>query len=207
LKKNGSPLEFMLRRQEFVEFCRKRDLTNAISYAKKHFTNFSVSNELEVEQSLALLAFGEDSDIMPYKWLYDPDRWTDIAEQFKHDKFALHGIPDRPQLISLIHAGLAALKTPQCCTSDTANINCPVCSPPLSSISALLPFAHHETSLLVCPISGELMDADNPPMVLPNGNVYSSKALHEMAASMGGSVLCSKTKNVYRMMEARKCFI
>jgi hypothetical protein len=37
------------------------------------------------------------------------------------------------------------------------------------------PFAKHFHSKLVCYISKELMNEDNPPLVLPNGYVYSRK--------------------------------
>jgi macrophage erythroblast attacher len=211
LKKSKSPIEFVLRRQEFIELIRGRDLTAAMGYAKKHFPGLADEHELEIEQALALLAINSETSVMPYKWLYDSARWTDIAQQFDRDNHLLHGLPNRPQLVSLVHAGLSALKTPQCLHEiggmKSGNINCPVCSPPLSKISKLLPFAHHETSLLVCPISGAIMDADNAPMALPNGHVYSLRALEQMAATMGGSVVCPRTNAIYRFVEARKCFI
>lgn len=36
------------------------------------------------------------------------------------------------------------------------------------------------------------MDEHNPPMILPNGNAYSEKALKEMAERNGGKVLYSQ---------------
>lgn len=210
LKKIKSPLEFMLRRQEFIELARRRDLGTCILYARKHFTAFIEGNETEIEQVIALLAIRPCTQTHPYNWLYDKSRWHNIAAQFDLDNQALHGLPERPQLVSLIHAGLATLKTPQCSTeseSHNPNINCPVCTPPLAAIASRLPFAHHETSILVCPITGAIMDADNVPMALPNGNVYSLKALEQMAASMSGNITCPRTKQVFRFVEARKCFI
>ena len=35
-----------------------------------------------------------------------------------------------------------------------------------------LPYAHCAQSRLVCPMSGHIMNENNPPMVLPNGYVY-----------------------------------
>lgn len=35
--------------------------------------------------------------------------------------------------------------------------------------------ARHMNSALVCDLSGELIDEDNPPLMLPNGHVYGSK--------------------------------
>lgn len=49
---------------------------------------------------------------------------------------------------------------------------CPVCSHPLNMLGRPLPYAHCAQSRLVCPISGHVMNENNPPMVLPNGYVY-----------------------------------
>jgi macrophage erythroblast attacher len=40
-----------------------------------------------------------------------------------------------------------------------------------------LPFSKQHHSKLVCYITKELMDTENPPRVLPNGYVYSEKVL------------------------------
>ena len=56
-----------------------------------------------------------------------------------------------------------------------------------------LPFAKHIHSKLVCHISKDIMNEHNPPMVLPNGMVYSREALQEMAERCGGEILCPRT--------------
>ena len=64
------------------------------------------------------------------------------------------------------------------------------------------------TRLLVCPISGEVMSEENPPMVLPNGLVYSLKALQRLAdASPSGVVTCPRTLERYTYSSARKAFL
>jgi len=42
-------------------------------------------------------------------------------------------------------------------------------------LAAQLPFSKQHHSKLVCYITKELMDSENPPLVLPNGYVYSAK--------------------------------
>lgn len=42
-------------------------------------------------------------------------------------------------------------------------------------LASPLPFSKQHHSKLVCFITKELMDTENPPMVLPNGYVYSTK--------------------------------
>jgi macrophage erythroblast attacher len=75
-----------------------------------------------------------------------------------------------------MQAGLCALRTPFCYSEEDKNINCPVCDKETFGIVAeKLPNAHHVNSCLVCRISGEVMNEDNQPMVLPNGRVYSQR--------------------------------
>jgi macrophage erythroblast attacher len=59
--------------------------------------------------------------------------------------------------------------------------NCPK-EDPLSlvgfrKLAEPLPFSKQHHSKLVCHITKELMDTENPPLVLPNGYVYSTKVL------------------------------
>lgn len=53
---------------------------------------------------------------------------------------------------------------------------------PLQSFQALaqrLPYAKHVHSRLVCAVTKEVMDEHNPPIVLPNGTVYSERAIDQ----------------------------
>ena len=59
-----------------------------------------------------------------------------------------------------------------CYQDGHKSAECPVCSQPLNELGSSLPFAHCAQSRLVCPISGHVMNENNPPMVLPNGYVY-----------------------------------
>merc|ERR1711991_532480 len=89
--------------------------------------------------------------------------------------------------------GLAALKTPMCYEDDDKNPNCPVCTKEGRILAKDLPFSHHTRSMLVCRITGETMNENNPPMLLPNGNVYSQNALSRMAVSNEGKITCPRT--------------
>ncbi len=50
-----------------------------------------------------------------------------------------------------------------------------MCVPELASIGTDLPYGMASMSRIVCRITREIMDEDNPPVVLPNGQVYSRK--------------------------------
>ena len=59
-----------------------------------------------------------------------------------------------------------------CYQAGHKSSECPVCSHPLNILGRPLPYAHCAQSRLVCPMSGHIMNENNPPMVLPNGYVY-----------------------------------
>lgn len=44
-------------------------------------------------------------------------------------------------------------------------------------------------------------------MVLPNGYVYSQKAIQEIIAENNGKIVCPRTNAVYSADEARRAFI
>lgn len=194
----------MLRRQEFVELARQRDLHTAIAYAKRHLVAFADEHERQLQQTMALIAISPSTLTEPYRTLYDESQWRTITTQFRSDNYALHCMPAVCQLVSTVQAGLAALKTPQCAAGE--NTDCPACMPPLNHVAATLPSSHHENSTIVCRITGAVMDEDNPPTVLPNGTVYSRRACEEMMAKYG-SIKCFRTGQVFFLKDLKKCFI
>lgn len=66
------------------------------------------------------------------------------------------------------------LRDRQCYKDDgsSKSPDCPVCSRSLNKLAQPLPMAHCANSRLVCKISGDVMNENNPPMMLPNGYVY-----------------------------------
>lgn len=52
------------------------------------------------------------------------------------------------------------------------NADCPVCTSNLNKLGQRLPYAHCANSKLICSISGLPLNENNPPMALPNGQVY-----------------------------------
>ena len=59
---------------------------------------------------------------------------------------------------------------------------------------------------LTCRVTGKVMDADNPPMVLPNGQVFSRQACQEvlMETSM---VVCPVSGDQFRWSELRPAYL
>lgn len=206
LKRIGSELEFKLRVQEFIEIARSKQYLEAINFANKYLIGFASHQMAEIQSCMTLLAMKPDTSCTPYKELYSSSRWDDLVVQFEVDFLKLVGLAPLSTLQMYLRAGLSTLKTQQCTESKQRNINCPCCCE-FADYSKNLPISRHENSLLVCRLSGKIMDGDNPPMILPNGQVYSWNALKNMAENFDGVVTCPETAQVFKFELARKCFI
>ncbi|XP_077857844.1 E3 ubiquitin-protein transferase MAEA isoform X3 [Macaca mulatta] len=174
LRKMKSCLEFSLRIQEFIELIRQNKRLDAVRHARKHFSQAEGSQLDEVRQAMGMLAFPPDTHISPYKDLLDPARWRMLIQQFRYDNYRLHQLGNNSVFTLTLQAGLSAIKTPQCYKEDgsSKSPDCPVCSRSLNKLAQPLPMAHCANSRLVCKISGDVMNENNPPMMLPNGYVY-----------------------------------
>ncbi|KAJ3346175.1 GID complex subunit containing RING finger motif [Kappamyces sp. JEL0680] len=207
LKKIKSSLEFQLRLQEYIELVRERKILPAIQYSKKYLVSWSDTHLKEIQQASGLLAFEPTTECHVYKALFDGSRWQQLIEALKIDIFTLNSLTKQPMLHLTLQAGLTALKTHSCYNLQDKNVNCPVCaSDSFGILAEPLPNAHHVNSALVCRISGKMMDESNPPLVLPNGYVYSTLALKEMQ-ERDGMILCPRSNNTYSLSETRKAYI
>ncbi|KAJ2785152.1 GID complex subunit containing RING finger motif [Coemansia interrupta] len=210
LRKIQNPLEFELRLQEFIEMARAGNKEGAIAYAKKHMVSWSDTQLPRIERAMALLAFSPATTCPPYRAMFDQARWQTLADSFRTVIFQLYNLPAQPLLHLLLQTGLSALKTPACVSEEPSehNRNCPVCqTETLGKLARDLPLSHHVNSNLVCRITGEKMDEDNPPMRLPNGYVYSQSSLNDMATKLDGKIKCPRTEQTFKLSEATKLFI
>jgi len=97
----------------------------------------------------------------------------------------LHGHPDAP----------------------VGNVDCPTCGDDMRILAHEVPMSHHVNSTIVCRISGQVMDSQNEPLAFPNGYVYSSKALAEMAKNNFDVVTCPRTRETCAFSRLRKVYI
>jgi macrophage erythroblast attacher len=58
----------------------------------------------------------------------------------------------------------------------------------------------------VCRQTGERIHADNPPVALPNGRVYSHRAVRQLL-SRNGVVTCPATGETFALSEAQPIYI
>lgn len=91
--------------------------------------------------------------------------------------------------------------------SSHSNSTPPVCNDLLNQLAKPLPVAHCSHSKLVCYITGQPLNENNPPLVLPNGNVYGEMALKQMATENDGKVVCARTKEIYHYNELSKVYV
>lgn len=105
-----------------------------------------------------------------------------------------------------------------------------MCSRSLNKLAQPLPMAHCANSRLVCKISGDVMNENNPPMMLPNGYVYGYNVSGARGGRGGGpgppgpahtpvssqsllsirqddKVVCPRTKEVFHFSQAEKVYI
>jgi len=191
---------------------------------------------LEVQQAMATLALAdpEACTVPEYQRLFSVERWEELAGLFAAEARRCYGMTTPyTTLEACLQAGLTALKTPLCRRGapgeqkakkedeeeegmdeeDEGNYNqdCPVCSSTGRALAAGLPLAHFGNSYLTCRCTGEAMDGENPPMVLPNGRVYSQRAIREKLLSVdeGGAVwvTCPRTGEEYAPSEVKNIFV
>ncbi|KAF7468481.1 Hypothetical predicted protein [Marmota monax] len=139
--------------------------------------------------------------------LLDPARWRMLIQQFRYDNYRLHQLGNNSVFTLTLQAGLSAIKTPQCYKEDgsSKSPDCPVCSRSLNKLAQPLPMAHCANSRLVCKISGDVMNENNPPMMLPNGYVYGYNSL--LSIRQDDKVVCPRTKEVFHFSQAEKVYI
>lgn len=119
---------------------------------------------------MATLAFLKDTKCERYQPMFDPQRWVELIEQFKHDCYLLFNLTSTSLLSITLEAGLSTLKTPyhfsgkvlvacltefsMCNDPASKNPNCPCCNNSFYKVAQSLPCALHTHSRLVCRVTG-----------------------------------------------------
>nr|GMC96050.1 protein MAEA homolog [Ipomoea batatas] len=206
LKKSKSKFEFQLRLQEFIEMVRAENMMRAITYARKYLAPWGSTHMKELQRVMATLAFRSNTECAIYKVLFDAKQWDYLVDQFKQEFCKLYGMTLEPLLNIYLQAGLSALKTPLCYEDDCTKED-PLSQESFRKLAQPLPYSKQHHSKLVCYITKELMDTENPPLVLPNGYVYSTKALEEMAKKNDGRITCPRTSYTCNYTDLVKAYI
>lgn len=206
LRKFRSKLEFRLRVQEFVEHVRRGARAEAIAHARAHLAPFAAQHMAELQRAVATLAFGPKTACPAYAPLFADSAWAALRDAFLRDLYRHHNLTPEPLLAIHLQAGLSALKTPLAYQPGCSRED-PLHLPAFQALARGLPLAKHVRSHLICAVTKQAMDETNPPMVLPNGYVYSQRAVEAIMARHGGAVVCPKTGQTYAHADLKRAFI
>uniref|UniRef100_A0A7S0WRW8 Macrophage erythroblast attacher n=1 Tax=Chlamydomonas leiostraca TaxID=1034604 RepID=A0A7S0WRW8_9CHLO len=206
LRKIKSRLEFKLRVQEFLELVRAERRMDAIAHARAHLAPWAGQHMGELQRAVATLAFGAHTGCARYAPLFDASQWEGLVTLFLQDLYRLHSLPPESQLVVHLQAGLAALKTPASYAPGCARDD-PLALPAFRQLAEGLPWSKHVHSKLLCAVTRSLMTDANPAVALPNGYVYSQRAVDLICAQNGGRMVCPKTGAVFAADELRRVYI
>jgi macrophage erythroblast attacher len=207
LKKFESTLEFDLRVQEFVELLKIGATRDALLYSKKYLAGFGETHPKQLQRVISLLAFTPSTPCGVYRSYFAAERWTQLAAEFTQGYLLLFALPSTPTLFAALTCGLTVLKTPFCYDSESASHSCPVCLPWIGQLARNLPYAHHSQSVLVCRISGSIMDHNNPPLAFMNGMCYGREALQQAVHATDGTVTCPRSGARAKLNDLVKVFV
>jgi macrophage erythroblast attacher len=201
-------VEFDLRAQEFLALLRADQRKEALVYARQWFPAHAERHLPALQRTMACLAFEKDTTHPRYRALFDePARLSELARRFFRAALAVAGAPAIAPLLVYTTAALATLKTTACTIESERVDACPACNEPLRSLAVALPVALRQQSFLLCRMSGAVMGDDDPPLALPNGNVYSTSALTAQAAANGGRVRDPRTGDVFTLDDSVKLHV
>jgi len=176
-----STLEMHLRIQEFIELIKNEKFSDAILYSRKNFKKYMEEAPELMQKVMTLIAIytpfiKDNKEIYDlYKDLMSEERWGFLAGMFMQESYRLYSLTSESLLSLTLQNGLSSLKTQFCEDPTCKNEKCPTCSHLLGELAKLLPYSYHLHTSVVCKITGEIMNENNPPMALPNGYVYSEK--------------------------------
>jgi len=206
LKKLRSSLEFNLRVQEFVEYVRSGRLLDAVQYARTYLGPWSSVYSKQFYEAMGVLVFGPQTKCERYRQYFAPARWDDLVGWFKHDCFRLHNLSTESLLSIHLQAGLSVLNSHRDSTEEV-NIEDPMQLKQFQTLAAGLPRAKHLHSKIRCWLTKEVMTDENPPLLLPNGMVYSRKGLETMALANAGWITCPRTGYRCKLEQAERLYI
>ncbi|CAD8061601.1 unnamed protein product [Paramecium sonneborni] len=205
LKKLNSTFQNDLVFQQYIEYL-KQDADLALNYIRDY--QFSMNQE-SIQKAMGCLLFIKQ-EIMPaqYQQYFDEKRWEQLVRQFKQELYDVYCFPKESPLLSYLKCGITTLKTQYCAQTNYQQVNrCPICNKQMQELSKDLLTTQKLGSTWICRISGELMDENNPPMMLPNNQVYSQKSLQQMSQQQNGQVHCIITKQTFKMNECVRVFL
>ncbi|KAA6429854.1 MAG: macrophage erythroblast attacher-like [Trebouxia sp. A1-2] len=189
---------------EFIELVRESKMMQAIKYARGHLAPWATVYLQDLQRAMAVLAFKADTQCGPYKHLFEEHQWQSLIELFYQELYRLNNLTPQSVLAVHLQAGISALKPP--IVSSSARKEDPLALEQFQKLAEGLPYSKHIHSTLICPVTLDVMNEDNPPMVAPSGAVYSEKALSQISAQHNGMFKDPETGDMCEMDEMKRAY-
>lgn len=178
----------------------------AVKFARENFSG--LPNTKEIQEIMLLLAVKLENI---ERWpkiieLLSEERWNDLENDFKQVFFQVYCMKSSSALEIYFQSGLMGLKTSFCYSDKNKNMTCPTCSDEIGKLAKPLPGSLHPVSALICRITGEIMDYTNPPLALPNGQIFSERSINDQI-KMYGKFTCPVTNTEYKLEQCKKVYI
>ncbi|EYB97124.1 hypothetical protein Aduo_000125 [Ancylostoma duodenale] len=203
LRRMNSKLEQVVRVQNAVELVRDGRVKEALMYIRKHLGASKDGWCEDAMKVMGLIALRSHNDIPAYKELLSDQRWQRLADLFREEVFALYQLPRQSAFAMCLQCGLSAYKTPHCSPGGVER--CPTCQPCAYALAEGLPYAHTVNSRLICSYSGEALNEENHPMMMPDGRVYGEKAIREL--QVDNMVRCPRTGSMIPIDHVLKLYV
>eukprot|EP01064_Diplonema_japonicum_P005287 TRINITY_DN13569_c0_g1_i1.p1 TRINITY_DN13569_c0_g1~~TRINITY_DN13569_c0_g1_i1.p1 ORF type:complete len:385 (+),score=37.59 TRINITY_DN13569_c0_g1_i1:65-1219(+) len=201
----GSTIELQLRQRTCLDIA-KESTTEGMLYCKKHIapllTHADEAGYKILKKLVRLCVMSKKDRVAEAE---KGQNWSELSKIFVRNYLAVHKVPDTPLLLLLLQAGLLCLNTSKT-PPPHPNIADPMTSPLMQDLVADLPVMARRNSVLVCPISGCVMDDSNPPMVTPVGYLY-SKAAVDSLVQKDGKFICPQTGYSFPVSYLKKAFV
>ncbi|VDK61033.1 unnamed protein product [Cylicostephanus goldi] len=191
-------------------------------YIRKHLGTLKDGWCEDAMKLMGLIALRGHNDIPAYKELLSDHRWQRLADLYREEVFALYQLPHQSAFAMCLQCGLSAYKTPHCSPGGVER--CPTCQPCAYALAEGLPYAHtvnsrlvfdfwsfasHLTAFclyrLICAYSGEALNEENHPMMMPDGRVYGEKAIREL--QVDNMVRCPRTGAMIPIEQVLKLYV
>lgn len=209
LQKCNTVFEFRLREAEFIKILQTQGSIAAMNYLQDYLKEYDSEWIPRLKLLGKAIFYGQSASKRPELADLFTSPWKDLQELFLDALFQVQGITRTSLLETLLGAGLSALKTPFC--GQSPGISCPVCHPLALPLASHLPAATKSTSTLLCRILGQIMDESNPPIILPNNQIYSTKGIEKIAMIVPGTsekrIVCPTTGEEFLVSQVKKIFL
>ncbi|VDO66994.1 unnamed protein product [Haemonchus placei] len=159
-------------------------MKDALLYVRKHLGTTKDEWCDDAMKLMGLIALCAHNGVPAYKELLSEHRWQALADLFREEVFTLYQLPRQSTFAICLQCGLSAYKTPHCSPGGVER--CPTCQPCAFALAEGLPYAHTVNSRLICSYSGEALNEENHPMMMPDGRVYGEKAIRELQGVWSG---------------------